>query len=84
MESHQNLCVEISDLGLASALACLSFRIEELDRSNPRRVVFRFDASQHGIQEAVDDYWNGNLRLPPAPLFTHQRLLKQRIYSENT
>lgn len=71
---------ETSDLGLASALSCKGFHIQDLDRSNPHRIVFRF-RSDARVENIVDDYWSGALLLPPAALFTHQKLLKQRIYS---
>ena len=70
----------ISDLGLASALCCMGYQITSMDRSEPRRTVFEFQ-EQKGIEQAIEDYWNGALALPPAALFTHQKLLKQRIYS---
>ncbi|MAE68342.1 hypothetical protein CL635_00845 [bacterium] len=70
----------ISDLGLASALCCLGYQIVSMDKSEPRRVVFQFQV-RHGIEQAIEDYWNGSLTLPPAALFTHQKLLKQRIYA---
>ncbi|MEI8230586.1 MAG: DUF5659 domain-containing protein [Candidatus Peregrinibacteria bacterium] len=74
--------IETADLGVASALSCLGFPILSLDRHNPRRVAFRFDASS-AIEDAMKTYWDGSLRLPPAALFTHQKILKQRLYSEH-
>jgi hypothetical protein len=43
--------------------------------------VFCFEASSK-VKEAIKAYWEGTLRLPPAQLFTHQKLLKQRLYGE--
>jgi hypothetical protein len=73
---------ETSDLGLASTLSCLGFRILDLDRAAPRRVIFRFQGEAKELEQTAQSYWDGSLRLPPAALFTHQKLLKQRIYGE--
>lgn len=71
-----------SDLGVASTLSCLGYPIISLDRSDPRRVTFRFLSNEKGLEEAVRGYWEGSLRLPPSALFTHQKLLKKRLYDE--
>ena len=73
---------EHSDLGVASALCSLGYSVVSLDRSNPRRVIFRFDGNKEELEAVVKNYWDGTLRLPPAALFLHQKALKQRIYSE--
>ncbi len=74
----------VSDLGLASALCCLGYSIKSLDRSDPRRVVFVFDSKKTGFSDAVQQYWDGSMRLPPLALFTHQKQLKQRIYADQS
>lgn len=75
---------EISDLGLATTLCCLGYTIKKLDRSNPKRVIFVFDNQKLGFEAAINDYWNGSLRLPPLTLFTHQKQLKQRLYANQS
>jgi len=79
MSTHGSL--DLSDLGLVSALSCLGYAIDSLDRSDPRRVVFSLRKDQKGLDDAVKAYWDGSMRLPPASLFTHQKLLKQRLYA---
>lgn len=79
-----NNVYETSDIGLASALSCLGFHIADLDRTTPRRVIFRFEGDENRLAQVTQSYWDGSLRLPPAALFTHQKLLKQRIYGEAT
>ena len=73
---------ETSDLGVASALACLGYQIKALDRNSndPRRVIFCFEIEQ-GLPEAIAAYWTGELKVSALHLLTHQKLLKQRIYS---
>lgn len=78
-----NLHELTSDLGLASALCCLSYEIAQIDRSNPRRAIFCF-VKKEGIEEAIQAYWNETLRLSPLKLFTSQKLLKQRLYSSTS
>lgn len=73
---------ETNDLGLASALSCLGFNLMELNRRDPRRVIFCFSRQQGDLEKAVQSYWDNSLRLPPAQLFTHQKLLKQRLYAD--
>lgn len=74
---------QTSDLGLASALCCLGYTIVALDRHEPRRVVFCFERDAEGLDKAIRGFWDGGLQLPPIALFTHQKLLKKRIYDEH-
>ncbi len=72
-----------TDLGLAAALCCAGYRINRIERSNPRRVIFRFEVKE-GIEEVIRTYWDGTLQLSAIQLFTHQKLLKQRIYGQSS
>lgn len=74
---------ETSDLGLASSLCCLGFRVDQLKRDNPRRVLFCFLGKQKDLEQSAQRYWDGTLCLPAIQLFTHQKLLKQRIYGDS-
>ena len=74
---------EVSDLGLASALCCSGYRVGQLKRDNPRRVVFCFTGNQQELEQSAQQYWDGSLHLPAIQLFTHQKLLKQRIYGDH-
>lgn len=71
---------EVSDLGLAASLTASGFVVIEVDRSNPRRVVFVFDKSPE-LQHLVDLFWSNKLLLPASVLLEHIRQLKSRIYS---
>lgn len=72
---------ETSDFGLAVALCCQGFQIMAMNRDNPKRVVFCFGGDRTAIDEAVRKYWDLSLKLSPLEIFTHQKLLKQRLYS---
>ena len=70
-----------SDLGLAAYLHALGHRLEKLDRVDPRRVQFCFEASEE-LAEVVDKYWKGTARVQPLELLTSQRVLKHRLYDQ--
>jgi len=79
---NENSIYRTSSLHLSATLECLGYTIIELDRADPRRVVFCFDGARRGLEEAVQGFWDGSLRLPPATLFSHEKNLKSRIYNE--
>jgi hypothetical protein len=70
---------EVSDLGLAASLSASGFVIVNVDKSNPRRVVFVFDKSAE-LEETVELFWANKLLLPATTLLDHMRKLKTRIY----
>lgn len=69
------------DLGLVSALVCLGYPIDYLDKSNPRKVEF-FLVRQEGMEEAIQQFWAGQLHLPALGYFNSIKNLKNRIYAE--
>jgi hypothetical protein len=71
---------ETSDLGCASALVASGFALISFDKSNPRRVVFRFAASP-GLAKAVSGYWDGLLSVDARKHFESIGRLKSRIYN---
>lgn len=68
-----------TDLGLTASLTASGFAVADIDKSNPRRVVFLFDDSPE-LQQKVEQFWSQELKLPAAVLLEHIRLLKARIY----
>lgn len=68
---------ESSDIHLVSAIS-LFFQIEAIDKSNPRRVVFKFAESDE-LYSYVDQYWNGALKLDPLRYSQNLKSLKNRI-----
>lgn len=71
---------EITDLGLAASLTASGVPVVSVDRSNPRRVIFKFSTSPE-IEVLIEEYWNNQLLLPAAVLLENVRQLKSRIYS---
>lgn len=77
----QNQLFSSFDLGLASSLVSLNFELVELDKSNPKKVQFKFKRAD-GIDQTVNDYWADNLPINARTLFDNQKMLKNRIYSQ--
>lgn len=69
-----------SDLGLAASLSASNFTLADIDKGDPRRVVFCFVPTD-ALLSAVDAYWSRELLLPAATLMEHIKMLKTRIYS---
>lgn len=69
------------DLGLATALVTLGYKLLRLDKTNPKKVRFVFQ-EEGEIEKDMLCYWNGDLKLPAQTLFDNQKMLKNRIYSD--
>ena len=69
------------DLGIATVLVTLGYRLYELDRGNPKKVRFVFK-EEEGIEQAMLDYWNDEIKLSAQTLLNNQKMLKNRIYSD--
>lgn len=69
------------DLGLATVLVTLGYKLLSLDKNNPKKVRFIFK-EEKGIDDAMLDYLNNKIKLPAQTLFNNQKMLKNRIYSD--
>ncbi len=67
------------DLGLASSLVSLGYQLADLEKSNPRKVLFIFQ-KEDGIDEVIGDYWSDNLQVNARSHFDNIKMLKNRIY----
>jgi hypothetical protein len=68
------------DLGCSAALISVGFELLSLDKQNPRKVLFIF-SKKVGIDQAVNDYFSGKLKVSARTLFDITKMLKNRIYS---
>jgi len=68
------------DLGLATVLITLGYKLLELDRTNLKKVRFVF-REEKNIEKVMIDYFNDEIKLPALTLFNNQKNLKNRIYS---
>jgi hypothetical protein len=69
------------DLGLATVLVTLGYKLLNLDKTNPKKVRFIFK-EEKGIEQTMLDYWNDKIKLPAQTLFNNLKTLKNRLYSD--
>jgi len=69
------------DLGLATVLVTLDYKLIKLDKTNPKKIRFVFEEDVK-IQKVMVDYWNNKIKLPALTLFNNQKMLKNRIYTD--
>ncbi len=70
-----------SDLALAAAIS-LWYPIESIDRQNPHKAVFLFKRDEH-LEELIETYWRGELKVNPAAYFNQLKLIKARLYQND-
>jgi len=68
------------DLGLATTLTTLGYKLLELDKTNPKKVRFVFKEEKN-IEQTMLKYWNDEITLPVLSLFNNLKTLKNRLYS---
>ena len=69
-----------TDLALVAALS-LQFPIEQIDKTNPRKVKFSLKDSD-ALRSLVQAYWRKELRIEPRSYYDQLRTLKSLLYSE--
>ncbi len=73
--------IKISDLGCAASIISTGFKIEFLDKTNPKKVLFAFIDSQE-ITKVATAYWNNELTVDAQTFFNNLKRLKNQLYSE--
>lgn len=74
----ENNLYRTTDLALATAIS-LFYPIEAIDRQNPRKAYFVFKR-ERGLNELIEKYWRGELRVDPKTYFYALREIKARLY----
>ena len=69
------------DLGCASFLLCVGFKLESLDRNNPRKALFVFKREPH-IEEYANKYFTDEVEVKARAMFDSIKALKNKLYSE--
>lgn len=69
-----------SDLPLAATIA-LDRGVEAVDMENPRRAYFMFRRDSR-LDETVEAYFRGELRVEPNRYFAQVKALKARLYAD--
>jgi len=70
-----------ADLALASAIF-LFYPLESIDRRNPRKSQFVFKRNSQ-LDELVEGFWRGELKVEPQAYFGALRNIKARLYGGN-
>lgn len=66
---------------LASFLMCQSIRLISLDKSFPKRVVFKFEESEQR-RKVSEDFFQYKGLVEPHKFYSAQKDLKQMIYQD--
>lgn len=78
--SNINDYYSTSDLALSTAIS-LYYPLEVIDRTNPQKAQFLFKKDE-GLDQFVESYWRGELRIEPQTYFNQLKTIKARLYSE--
>lgn len=74
-----NNVFQTTEFALASALLCLGYRLDSIAKGSPKS-TFVFERIE-GLDEAIQGFWAGELRVEPKSFFACQREIKARLYS---
>lgn len=67
-----------SDLAIATTIS-LFYPLDCLDKTNPKRVQFIFKRSD-GMDQFIEMYWKGEIKVNPLEYFQQLKFLKSRLY----
>ncbi len=69
-----------SDLALVATLS-IFYPIEGVDRQDQNRAYFLFKRNE-ALDNLIQGYWRGELRMEPQSYFSALRAIKTRIYNK--
>jgi hypothetical protein len=69
-----------SDLALATAIS-LFYPVDSIDKQNPHKALFLFKKDS-GLEQLIEAYWKGELKVNPATYFSQLKIIKARLYEE--
>lgn len=75
----QNNFYKTHDLALAGAIT-LWYPLEAIDKQNPTKAEFIFPRDEK-LDELIELYWRGELRVNPLAYFNQLKTIKSRLYS---
>jgi len=76
----ENNFYRTADLALATAVF-LFYPLEAIDKQNPRKAQFLFKRESQ-LDELIESYWRGELKVEPQAYFNALRIIKARLYGE--
>jgi len=68
------------DIGLSATLLTLGYKLIDLEKSDVKKVQFIF-LRDVGIDNAINNYWDGSLKIDARTLFDNLKRVKNQIYS---
>jgi len=74
----ENNFYRTADLALTTAIY-LFYPLETIDRQNPRKAQFLFKRDSQ-LDELIEGYWRGDLKVEPQAYFNALRVIKARLY----
>ena len=69
-----------ADLAL-TAVVFLFYPLEAINKQNPRKAQFLFKQDAE-LDELIEKYWKGELKVEPQAYFNALRVIKARLYGE--
>lgn len=76
----QNEVFKSTDFYISASLLAVGKNLLELDRTNPRSVVFIFDNTDFQCEPLISQYWNRSLVVPAKDLVSAITELKTRLH----
>ena len=71
--------IRTSDINLASSLLCSGFNIDGIDKHEIKRIFFLFRRTPQ-LDEIIDLYWRGDLKVNPKEFANARREIMARIH----
>jgi hypothetical protein len=78
MNNNENY-YSTSDLALSAAIS-LWYPLESIDKTNPQKVTFLFKRDDE-LDQLVEAFWRGSLKVDPQAYFNQLKAIKSRIYA---
>ena len=71
---------ETYDLGLTAALVTRGFPLKDMDKTDPRKVIFTFERKGKMLDNSINRYMTDKLQVSARSYFDNLRALKNRIH----
>lgn len=75
-----NNLFKTSDFALATTIS-LWFPVEMIEKTDPRKAIFYFKRDE-SLDQLVESYWRGVLKVNPLAYFSQLKAIKSRLYEE--
>lgn len=77
---NENLLYRSSDIALCSALRCLNYQIERIEKDNPSKVVFVIKKDER-LEDLIKSFFAHQLKVDALGYFNSLKELKTQIYN---